>query len=216
MVIELPGRASGAVGRWLLILGVVLLLAGCATGTAQRTAQVTLRPGPQQPPTHQVVGEAIVASLRGVSVTVRWLPQVAVESYYASRPGLVSPWPRDLWKDAPPTVFLLRVRNLTRDEVQFDPGLAGLATQDGQRERAVPYEELYMRLAETEDPEPRLRSLQATLFSRFIVVQPGGQREGILLFPTLPLEAKHLHLELASFFVGGKNAPGRFEFQVLR
>jgi hypothetical protein len=37
-----------------------------------------------------------------------------------------------------------------------------------------------------------------------------------LLFPAIKPEAKHLVLEIPSFFVGGRVTPGRFEFQVLR
>jgi hypothetical protein len=37
-----------------------------------------------------------------------------------------------------------------------------------------------------------------------------------LLFPTINPEAKHLILDLPSFFVGGRATPGRFEFQVFR
>ncbi len=117
---------------------------------------------------------------------------------------------------APPTVFLLRVRNQTLDEVQFDPTLAALVTQDGRRERPVSYEEMYQHLEGTEGSGARLQSLQATLLSRFVVIPPGGQREGLLAFPTLGPEAKHLLLEFASFFVGGRNVLGLFEFQVLR
>jgi hypothetical protein len=108
------------------------------------------------------------------------------------------------------------VRNQTPEEVQFDPALTALVTQQGRRERSVPYEDLYMHLAGQEGSGPRLLSLQATLFSRFVVIPPGGQREGLLVFPTLDPEAKHLGLELASFFIGGRNTPGLFEFQVLR
>jgi hypothetical protein len=90
-----------------------------------------------------------------------------------------------------------------------------LVAQDRSR-GLIPYEEMYMRLAETENAGPRLVSLQATLLSRFLVIQPGGQREGLLLFPTIKPEAKHLLLDLPSFFVGGRATPGRFEFQVLR
>jgi len=157
-----------------------------------------------------------VASLGGVAVTVRWMDAGAVGGYYAGRPGLVSPWPQDVWTESPPTIFLVRVRNQTHEEVQFDPAMTVLVAQDGNRDRPIPYEELYMRLADTENAGPRLVSLQATLLSRFLVVQPGGQREGLLLFPTIKPEAKHLLLELPSFFVGGRATPGRFEFQVLR
>jgi hypothetical protein len=163
-----------------------------------------------------VVGEAIVASLGGAAVTVRWLAATEVEQYFASKPGLVFPWPKDRWEAAPPTVFFLRVRNQTPAEFQFDPTLASLVTQDGQRQRPVSYEEMYQHLEGTEGSGARLQSLQATLLSRFVVILPGGQREGLLVFPALGPQAKHLLLEFASFFIGGRNVPGLFEFQVLR
>jgi hypothetical protein len=89
-----------------------------------------------------------------------------------------------------------------------------LVAQDGKRDRTIPYEEMYMRLADTDGAAPRLMSLQATLLSRFVVIQPGGEREGLLLFPSLKPEAVYLLLELPSFFVGGRPFPGRLEFQV--
>jgi hypothetical protein len=195
---------------------VGLLLPGCAT-TEKPLRPATLRPAPQSNiGTSQIVGDAIVASLGGVAVTVRWMDAGAVGTYYAGRPGLVSPWPKDVWTESPPTIFLVRVRNQTHEEVQFDPAMTVLVAQDGNRDRPIPYEEMYMRLVETENAGPRLVSLQATLLSRFLVIRPGGQREGFLLFPTIKPEAKHLLLESPSFFVGGRATPGRFEFQVLR
>ena len=157
-----------------------------------------------------------MASLGGVSVTLRWLDEGGVRSYYTGRPGLILPWPEDLWKEAPPTVFLLRISNQTREEVQFDPGLVAMVAQDGERRRSIPYEEMYMRLQETDDAQARLLSLQATLLSRFVVISPGGQRDGLLLFPAIDPKAKLLILDLASFFVGGRVTPGRYEFQVVR
>ena len=191
-----------------------LFLIGCASPKPSR--DLVLRPNPYQAPTYQVVGDAIVASLGGVSVTLIWLNEGGVEKFYAARPGLMIPWPKELWKEAPPTVFLLRINNQTREEVQFDPALVALVAQVGERQRPIPYEEMYMRLQETEDAAPRLVSLQATLFSRFVVVQPGGRRDGLLLFSAIDPEAKLLMLELGSFFVGGRVTPGRFEFQVVR
>jgi hypothetical protein len=193
---------------------VSLLLFGCAS--AKKPGDPVLRPNPFQAPTYQVVGDAIVASLGGVSVTLSWLNEGGVEKFYAARPGLMTPWPKEVWKESPPTVFLLRISNQTREEVQFDPALVALVAQVGERQRPIPYEEMYIRLQETEDAPPRLVSLQATLFSRFVVVQPGGRREGLLLFSAIDPEAKLLMLELGSFFVGGRVTPGRFEFQVVR
>jgi len=216
----MPDRRTAVRRRgWLtraVVFWVGLLLTGCAT-TDKPLGRVTLRPAPQSNlGTSQVVGEAIVASLGGVAVTVRWMDAGAVGTYYAARPGLVSPWPKELWTESPPTIFLVRIGNQTPEEVQFDPAVTVLVAQDGNRSLPIPYEEMYMRLVETENATPRLVSLQATLLSRFLVIRPGGQREGLLLFPTIKPEAKHLLLELPSFFVGGRATPGRFEFQVLR
>ena len=216
----MPDRRTAIQRReWLtraVFLGIGLLLSGCAT-TEKPLGPATLRPAPQSNiGTSQIVGEAIVASLGGVAVTVRWMDAGAVGTYYAGRPGLVSPWPQDIWTESPPTIFLVRVANQTHEEVQFDPAMIVLVAQDGNRDRPIPYEEMYMRLAGTDNAAPRLVSLQATLLSRFLVIQPGVQREGLLLFPTIKPEAKHLLLEVPSFFVGGRATPGRFEFQVLR
>jgi len=199
----------------VVALGACGILVGCAT-TEPPKGPAVLRPAPQQGPINQVVGEAIVASLGGAAVTVRWMNAAAVGAYYAGRPGLVAPWPQELWEESPPTIFLARIRNQTREEVQFDPAIVVLVAQDGQRDRTIPYEEMYMRLADTDGAAPRLMSLQATLLSRFVVIQPGGEREGFLLFPSLKPEAVHLLLDLPSFFVGGRPFPGRFEFQVTR
>lgn len=188
-------------------------MTGCASAPK---GEVSILPSPQRQATHQVVGESIVASLGGAAVTVRWLAAAGVEQYFESKPGLVYPWPREVWKLAPPTVFFLRVRNQTPEDVQFDPTLTALVTQDGRRERPVSYEEMYQHLEGAEGAGARLQSLQATLLSRFVVIAPGGQREGLLVFPALGPEAKHLLLEFASFYVGGRIVPGLFEFQVLR
>ncbi len=205
-------RKRGQVTR-AFFFAAVLLLAGCATPPK---GEVVILPSPQRQTTHQVVGETIVASLGGTAVTVQWLGATGVEQYFESRPGLVYPWPKEIWKMAPPTIFFLRLRNQTSAEVQFDPTLAALVTQDGRHEHPISYEEMYQHLEGTEGSGPRLQSLQATLFSRFVVIPPGGEREGLLAFPTLSPDAKHLLLEFASFFVGGRNVPGLFEFQVLR
>jgi len=210
----LEQRKRGHVARAFFFAEVLLLLlAGCASAPK---GELAILPSPQRQATHQVVGESIVASLGGAAVMVRWLAPTGVEQYFESKPGLVYPWPREVWKLAPPTVFFLRIRNQTPEDVQFDPTLAALVTQDGRRERPVSYEEMYQHLAGAEGAGARLQSLQATLLSRFVVIAPGGQREGLLVFPALSPEAKHLLLEFASFYIGGRVVPGLFEFQVLR
>jgi len=206
-------RGRGLFGRALGFWSC-LFLAGCVS--TPQPGNPVLRPNPYQAATYQVVGDAIVASLGGVSVTLSWLNESGVDRFYAARPGLIVPWPKEVWKESPPTVFLLRISNQTREEVQFDPALVALVAQVGERQRPIPYEEMYTRLQEAEDAQSRLLSLQATLFSRFVVIQPGGRREGLLLFSAVDPEAKLLMLDLGSFFVGGRVTPGRFEFQVVR
>lgn len=208
--VQMRGPATRA-----FALGVVLALAGCAsTPPPSPPTTSQLRPSPQALGGHQLVGDVIVASLGGVSASVRALSEQGAEAYYAGRPGLVPPWPREIWRESPPTLFLLRLRNQTRGEVQLDPALALLVTQDGQRHRPIPYEEMHMRLAGAEAEQARLRSLQATILSRFLVLAPGAEREGILIFPALEPKAKHVILELGSLFVGGTSVPAVFEFQV--
>lgn len=213
MWLGLTPERRGSLAR-AFVFGLGMFLAGCAS--APKGSILGIQPGPQRQSTHQVVGDAIVASLGGATVTVRSLDAKGVEGYFESRPGLVYPWPKEIWKDAPPTVFLLQVRSPAREEVQFDPGLASLVTKGERRQHLIPYEEMYMDMAGEEGSGPRLLSLQAALFSRFVVIRPNGQREGLLVFPSLDRETVHLLLELSSFFVGGRMSPGLFEFQVLR
>ena len=113
-------------------------------------------------------------------------------------------------------IFLVQVRNQTSEEVQFDPALTFLVDQGGWRGLPLSYDEMYLGMSEGERSGPAMQSLQATLFSRFVVVSPGGQREGLLVFSVVGPEAKLLRLEFTSFFIGGKSAPGLFEFQVIR
>lgn len=211
-----PFRRNGGRGHIAraFVFGAVLSLVGCASPPKDEV--VTLRPGPPRQPTQQVVGEAIIASLGGVGVTVRWLPAPGVDRFYAGKPGLVNPFPKEMWKEAPPTIFLVQVRNQTSEEVQFDPALTFLVDQGGGRGLPLSYDEMYLGMSEAERSGPAMQSLQATLFSRFVVVSPGRQREGLLVFSVVGPDAKLLRLEFASFFIGGKSAPGLFEFQVLR
>ncbi|HSD50834.1 MAG TPA: hypothetical protein VLG48_05445, partial [Candidatus Methylomirabilis sp.] len=192
----------------------VLSLAGCAS--SPKGELVSLRPGPSRQPTQQVVGESIIASLGGVAVTVRWLPAPALERFYAGKPGLVNPFPKEMWKEAPPTIFLVQIRNQTSEEVQFDPTFTFLVDQGGWRGLPLTYDEMYLGMSEGERSGPAMQSFQATLFSRFVVVSPGGQREGLLVYSVVGPDAKLLRLEFTSFFIGGKSTPGLFEFQVLR
>ncbi len=205
------GRACGGWAR-VLALGAMALLAGCAT--PPKSADLTLRPSPQQPSASQVVGESIVVGLGGVDVTVQWLPQAGVERFYAERPGLVNPFPDEVWAEAPPTVFALRVRNRSPEPLQFDPAMSLLSSDSGRHLQPILYDEMYERLIDLKDSARRLQSLQATLLDRLLVVSPGGQREGLLVFLPFDPRAKRLTLELNSLYVTGRISPVFMSFQV--
>jgi len=81
-------QGRGLFARVLVFL-VCLLPLGCAS--TKPTGPPVLRPNPYQAPAYQAVGDAIVASLSGVSVTLRWLDEEGVRGYYAARPGLIFP-----------------------------------------------------------------------------------------------------------------------------
>ena len=210
-----PVRRKGGRGRLARAFVFVGVLSFTSCASSPKDGVVVLRPSPARQPTHQVVGESIIASLGGAAVTVQWLSPPGVDRFYAGRIGLVNPFPKETWKDAPPTVFLVQFRNQTSEDLQFDPALTFLVDQRGRRGVPLSFEEVYMGKPEAERSGPALRSLQATLFSRYLVLPPGGQREALLVFPGIDPEAKVLLLEFASFFIGGKSAPGHFEFQVL-
>jgi hypothetical protein len=196
------------------VVGGIALLAACAV--PPKGIELGLQPSPQQPATNQVVGEGIVAALGGADVSVQWLPQAGVERFYTGKPGLSNPLPDEAWTEAPPTIFLLRIRNKLAEPVQFDPSIALVSTASGQRLHPVLYEEMYEQLVDLKDSARRLQSLQATLLDRLLVVAPGGQREGILVFRTFDPAAKQLALELSSLYVAGRVTPVLFNFQVIR
>jgi hypothetical protein len=160
------------------------------------------------------VGESIVVGLGGVDVTVQWLPRADVDRFYAERPGLVNPFPDEVWAEAPPTVFALRIRNSSGEPLQFDPAMSLLSSDSGRHLQPLLYDDMYERLIELKDSARRLQSLQATLLDRLLVLAPGGQREGLLVFLPFDPRAKRLTLELTSFYVTGKISPVFFAFQV--
>jgi len=207
-------RAVWAAARWagVLALGGIVVLAGCAS--PPKYADLTLRPSPQQPTPSQVVGERIIVALGGADVTVQWLSRAGVERFYAEKPGLINPFPDDVWAEAPPTIFALRVRNGSAEPLQFDPSMALLTTNSDQHLQPVLYDEMYERLIELKDSARWLQSLQATLLDRLLVVAPGGQREGLLVFRSFDPRAKQLRLELSSLYVAGRLSPIFYAFQV--
>ena len=212
-------RASDARGRVVrplspgaVLVGVCVLLVACAT-TADRPKARLLHPAPQSLPINTVTGDLIIAQLERATVSLRALPWEGLQRFYAAQRDLVNPF-ADLPAGSPrPTVFLLHLRNDSSDTLSFDPTAATLADQEGRRRAPLDYPALYATLAGLERGAERLRAVQRTALTATVIVPPGGERRGLLLFPELPADARAVLVDLASLYRG--SAPQLLVFQFL-
>jgi len=60
-----------------------------------------------------------------------------------------------------------------------------------------------------------LQAAQRGVFAGYLVVPPDQSREGLLIFPALPKDAKALFLHLGSLYAGPTRYPLIFEFTVV-
>ena len=176
-----------------------------------------LRPGPQRLLTLQAQGDLVIATLAGgATVTVEPLTEKGLDAYYARRPTLLNPFKR-LPKGAKgPLAFILRIQNVGRDRVNFDPSQALLVDQQYRRSAALSYDELYSLFSEKGESAKVLRTLEETALTNLLVVPPKLDREGLLIFPPLDPAAKAVILEVGSFYVGSAEQLLLFEFEVRR
>jgi hypothetical protein len=194
------------------LVGLSVLLAACAT-TADRPKARLLSPAPQSLPINTVTGELIIAQLERVTVSLRALSWEALQRFYAAQRDLVNPF-ADLPAGNPgPTAFLLHLRNDSPDALSFDPTAARLADQEGRRKAPLDYPALYGTHAGLERGAERLQAIQRTTLTTTVIVPPGGERRGLLLFPELPADARAVLVDLASFYRG--SAPQLLVFQFL-
>ena len=194
---------------------IVASLAACASiPSGGRT--VILRPGPQRLPTLRAQGELIIATLGGATVTVEPLTDKELDAYYARRPTLVNPFSLRPKGTKRPLAFILRIQNVGRDRINFDPGQAVLVDQQNRRSTAFSYDELYGLLAEIRNAVKAMQAVEETVFTKLLVVPPQLDREGLLLFPPPDPEAKAVILEIGSFYVGSAEQLLLFEFEVRR
>lgn len=188
-------------------------LAACASGP---TGEAMLRPGPQRLPTMQAQGDLVIATLQGAAMTVQPLSQEGLDTYYSRRPSLVNPF-KTLPKPASrPLAFIVRIQNLGRDRINFDPSQAMLVDQRDHRTAALPYDELHGVFSQGDTPDRALQALQETVLTSYVVVPPKLDREGLLLFPPLEQSVKAVILEIGSFYIGSAEQLLLFEFEVRR
>lgn len=207
---DIRGRVARPPSPGAVLVGLSLLLAACATSPALPKARL-LRPAPQSVPANTVTGEQIIAQLERATVSIRALPWDALQRYYEGQRDRVNPF-ADLPADAPhPTAFLLDLRNDSPDPLSFDPSAARLADQEGRRLVPLDYPGLYASLAGLERGAERLRAVQRTVLTATVVVPPGGERRGFLLFPELPAGARAVLVDLAGLYRG--SAPQLLVFQ---
>ncbi len=206
------GRVARPPSPGAVLVGICILLAACATRPAPPKTRL-LRPGPQSVPVNTVTGELIIAQLERATVSIRALSWDALGRYYGGQRDLVNPF-ADLPTGAPrPAAFLVHLRNDSPDPFSFDPTAARLADQEGRRQGPLDYPALYAFLAGAERGAGRLRAVQRTVLTATVVVPPGGERQGLLLFPELPAEARAVLVDLASVYRG--SAPQLVVFQFL-
>jgi len=175
-----------------------------------------LRPGPQRLPTMRAQGDLVIATLQGAAVTVQPLTREGLDTYYSRRPSLVNPF-KMLPKGANrPLAFIVRIQNIGRDRVNFDPSQALLVDQQDRRAAVFSYDELHSIFSETDQPDRALQALQETVLTNFLVIPPKIDRAGLLLFPPPEPDAKIVILDMGSFYVGSVEQLLLFEFEITR
>jgi hypothetical protein len=175
-----------------------------------------LRPGPQRLSTLRAQGDLVIATLKGAAMTVQPLTQEGLDAYYARRPSLVNPFKTVLTPANHPLAFIVRIQNLGRDRINFDPSQALLTDQHDHRTAALSYDDLYTILSEGDKPTAALQALEETVLTSYIVLPPKLDREGLLLFPPPEPGAKTVILEIGSFYIGSTEQLLLFEFEVFR
>lgn len=110
------------------------------------------------------------------------------------------------------TPFLVRIENRARDQVTFEPGLAVLKDQDNRTQTAWDSTDLYQAFGEKPG---LLQAAQGGIFAGYLVIPPDQSREGLLIFPALPKDAKALFLHFTSLYAGLTPYPLIFEFTVV-
>jgi hypothetical protein len=175
-----------------------------------------LRPAPQRLPNMRPQGDLVIATLQGAAVTVQPLTPEGLDAYYSRRPSVANPFKMLPSGAKRPLAFIVRIQNLGRDRVNFDPSQALLVDQQDRRSAAFSYDELYSVFSEIDQPARALQALDETILTKFLVIPPKIDRAGLLLFPPPGPEAKAVILDMGSFYIGSVEQLLLFEFEITR
>jgi hypothetical protein len=144
-----------------------------------------------------------------MSVAVQPVVPEEVEKYFHARPTKVNPFQE---MEDMISAFFVRIENRSKHQVAFDP--SGAVLKDDRDRPAVAWDaaDLYETFAE------RPAVLQAALkgvLTNYLLIPAGKSREGLLVFPAYPKDAKALFLQLTSLYAGPTGYPLIFEFTVI-
>jgi len=201
---------SNRVLRWLKGVPWALMFSLLSSCAATPKGEYFLRPGHQPFVQSRVAGDRVVYRTPDVVVVVEVLDPGKLGLYYREK-KLPNPFAQ--FPSLQPVVFLLNFENRSQKQIHLDPQEASLVDHENRRTSALNSGELYLTLSQ--EDVPLLASLQATLLDSFIILQPKGKREGLLLFPHPEKRPKALRLELSSFYVGAEAQPLIFSFDVV-
>ena len=192
----------------ILLVCSGLVLSGCALTASAPPEKVGLRPAPSRTPTYTVSGRNIIATPGPLTVTVRPLAAEDVLAYFQKH-RKKNPFGK-MRDDITP--FYLRIENRSRDQLTLDSGLTILKDQKNRGVAAFDAAELFQTFAEN---PTLLQAAQKEVITGYLVIAPDRSREGLLVFPAIPKDAKAVFLQITSLYVGPTAFPLIFEFEVV-
>lgn len=191
----------------LVLSGIVL--SGCALVASPPPEKIGLRPAPSRLPAYTVSGRTIIATPGPITVTVQPLSPEDVLAYFQSRPTKVDPFRGAQDRITP---FHVRIENRSQHQVTFDPGLTVLKDQENRSASALDADDLFRTFAEK---PALLEAAQKGVLTGYVVIAPDQSREGLLVFPAVPNDAKAVFLQFTSLYVGPTAFPLIFQFEVV-
>jgi len=191
----------------LLLSGMVF--SGCALVASPPPEKVGLRPAPSRLPAYTVSGRTIIATPGPITVAVQPLSPEEVLAYFQSRPAKVDPFQGARDSTTP---FHVRIENRSEHQVTFDPGLTVLKDQENRSASALDADNLFRTFAEK---PALLEAAQREVLAGYVVIAPDRNREGLLVFPAIPKDAKAVFLQFTSLYVGPAAFPLIFQFEVV-
>ncbi len=185
------------------------MVSGCAMFAGAPPEKVSLRPSPSRLPTYTVSGQTIIATPGPISVAVRPMVPEEVQRYFRTRPAKRNPF-REMQKEV--AAFFVRIENRSKHQLAFDPGITVLKDEKNRAATAMDPHNLYEAFADRPD---LLQAAQEGVLTSYLVVPAQQSREGLLMFPAYPKDAKALFLQFTSLYAGSTTYPLIFEYTVV-